>query len=388
MTTAAQPERLRSLDGLRGVAALAVVFHHLFLVSPALAEAVWPIRDTATQTVAWRAVTFPLHLIVSAGLEAVIVFFILSGLVLTLPALNSRGIRAWLLYYPRRLVRLCLPVLASILLAIILLVSVHRYSIPGQEGAWLSSTNSLTLSLDEIGQTLNLLGPLQPLNNPLWSLGWEIVFSLLLPLAVLIAVAVRERPVTRIIIGCACLVTITLGSVLGNGAMTYLPMFLLGSVLAVALPTLRKRFDVAPGAARGRVVAAIPFIVSLVLISVPWILSAIDGHLYGFTIGFAVLGCLLLVLLSTTLAWLRTALTRAPIQWLGRVSFSLYLVHVPIIVTIAYLVGPANWLIYIPVGLVASLLAAWGFYVVAERPSHLLSRRIGRKATPASTEVR
>jgi peptidoglycan/LPS O-acetylase OafA/YrhL len=43
------------------------------------------------------------------------VFFVLSGFVLTLPFLSGRPI--WPAYYARRLIRLFLPVWASILLA-------------------------------------------------------------------------------------------------------------------------------------------------------------------------------------------------------------------------------------------------------------------------------
>ena len=128
MTSETEPGRFRSLDGLRGVAALAVVFHHLVLMTPGIPNGLWPQRDSATISVLWRGVTFPLHLALSAGLEAVFVFFVLSGFVLTLPALRA-GAFSWPQYYVRRVLRLGLPVLGSIALAVVLLLLVPRYPV-------------------------------------------------------------------------------------------------------------------------------------------------------------------------------------------------------------------------------------------------------------------
>lgn len=100
--------RLPALDGLRGVAAVTVLVHHSLLVIPAVAS------DRASA--AW-IVRSPLHLF-WAGNEAVYVFFILSGLVLTLPAVR-RGRMRWKPYYPSRLLRLYIPVVASVVLAVV-----------------------------------------------------------------------------------------------------------------------------------------------------------------------------------------------------------------------------------------------------------------------------
>lgn len=373
--------RLGSLDGLRGVAALAVVFHHLALMTPWIPNAVWPQRDTATVSVLWRGVTFPLHLVLSAGLEAVFVFFVLSGFVLVLPALR-RGGYSWPQYYVRRVLRLGLPVLGSIAFAIVLLLLVPRHPVVdrvpvlGLSRDWLGSENSVVLTPADVLATLNVFGPTQPLNNPLWSLGWEIIFSLLLPVAVLIARRIiGTRSALLVIVG--CLVVTTVGSVLGVGAAIYLPVFLVGAVLAAVLPRLTDRV----GGWRTRATVLL-FVVALGLIALPWIASGIDGRLYGLTVAAAVAGCAALVVLAITAPWLRRSLEIPVVGWLGRISFSLYLVHVPVLVTTAYLFGPDNSAVVIPVGLAASLVIGWLFWLVVERPSHRFSRwagsRVGR----------
>lgn len=385
MTGVAPGQRLGSLDGLRGVAALVVVFHHLALMTPWLPNSLWPQRDSATISVLWRGVTFPLHLVLSAGLEAVFVFFVLSGFVLALPALGARRY-SWPQYYVRRVLRLGLPVLGSIALAVVLLLLVPRYPVDrvpvlGRTTDWLSNDNTIVLTPSDVLQTLNVFGPIQPLNNPLWSLGWEFLFSLLLPLAVLIARPLVGRRVAWLVIA-GCLVVTTIGSVLGLGAAIYLPIFLVGSVLAALLP----RITAVVGTWRTRS-GVVLVIAALVLLALPWVASGIDGRLYGLTVGAAIAACAVLVVLAIVLPWLRSALESTVARWLGRISFSLYLVHVPVLVTTAYLLGPDNWPVVVPVALIASLGMGALFWFVVERPSHRLSRWAGNRVGKRPSEV-
>jgi Predicted acyltransferases len=99
-------ERIASLDGLRGIAALTVVLHHVVLASvPSLADAFK--NQSVHGGLGWAMLYTPLH-IVWAGPEAVCVFFVLSGYVLALPYLRTRFEPRS--YYPRRFVRVFLPV--------------------------------------------------------------------------------------------------------------------------------------------------------------------------------------------------------------------------------------------------------------------------------------
>lgn len=78
-------------------------------------------------------------------------------------------------------------------------------------------------------------------------------------------------------------------------------------------------------------------------------------------------------------------LANAPMQWLGAISYSLYLVHVPVLRLFTgpwqHLVGrgeakdtlAALFLLWTCLG------AAWLFYLTIERPSHKLAKRLGRR---------
>ena len=67
------------------------------------------------------------------------------------------------------------------------------------------------------------------------------------------------------------------------------------------------------------------------------------------------------------------------VRWLGKISFSLYLVHEPIVVSMTLLVGPAPFLLVLILALPASLLVAAAFYRLIEVPALRLSRELGRR---------
>ncbi|WP_431247643.1 acyltransferase family protein [Leifsonia xyli] len=76
----------------------------------------------------------------------------------------------------------------------------------------------------------------------------------------------------------------------------------------------------------------------------------------------------------------RRALETRPLQWAGTRSFSIYLVHEPILVAAAILVGADGWwwlLVAAPLVPVI-LLVAEVFHRFVERPSITLSRTVGR----------
>ena len=71
------------------------------------------------------------------------------------------------------------------------------------------------------------------------------------------------------------------------------------------------------------------------------------------------------------------ALSVAPLEWLGTRSFSLYLIHFPVVIALSHVIDPDHLVVLIAVELAASLLAAEAFCRLIERPSHRLSKRVG-----------
>jgi peptidoglycan/LPS O-acetylase OafA/YrhL len=73
------------------------------------------------------------------------------------------------------------------------------------------------------------------------------------------------------------------------------------------------------------------------------------------------------------------------VQWLGRISFSLYLTHDPIVVAVNTLlpIGMAWWtpVIAIPLALVVAVL----FFRFVEAPAHRLAKQVGGYLKPEPT---
>lgn len=228
--------RLRSLDGLRGAAALVVLLHHVTLLSPRLARA-WYGKPQGR--LATLLVESPLSIFVR-GTEAVWIFFLLSGYVLTRRQLAGERIDAPA-YYWRRACRLYIPMAASVILAIALRAVPHRV-IPG--GSWWLNGHAASSDRGEIlSAALLVFGNKTSLNTVWWSLQWEAWFSLAVPILVLLC-----RPVRRHlwIFGVACVFTsswlaIHWSSFPPNSvdrAMTFMPMFGAGVALAAYEPRL------------------------------------------------------------------------------------------------------------------------------------------------------
>jgi peptidoglycan/LPS O-acetylase OafA/YrhL len=363
--------RARSLDGLRGIAALVVVIDHSLLGFPRLADAI--AGKTASDTGIWAWLVFsPLHIFWD-GTAAVYLFFILSGYVLTASATGSAT--PWRAYYPARLLRLYLPTIGAIAVAALLFFAVPHLNRPG--ASWWMNSHAQTVTASTVGRDVLLLGGTDYLDSPLWSLRWEVIFSIMLPLFVLGAVF-AGRMWWLALIGLLALSFVGEEKPWLQGAVFYLPIFAIGCVLAAQRDRITEWLSRLPRwrGRKGYVVVAI-----VCLLSFPWMLSG-----FGFNSNLdqnaAVIAqlaaCVILVGMAVWNDAAKQPLERPVPQWLGSRSFSLYLIHEPLVVAIAMVlpVGLAGItpLLAIPAAIVGCEL----FFRAVEHPSHLLSRRVGR----------
>jgi peptidoglycan/LPS O-acetylase OafA/YrhL len=348
-----------------------VVVHHSLLVSPSLANAyAYEGIPAPAGSWSWWLSYTPLHLVWAGG-EAVLVFFVLSGLVLAMPA--ARGaIIDWRAYYPQRLLRLYLPTIAAAVFAYALIRAVSRKPIP--HASWWLSAHPATASVTDVLSDASILRGTVFVNPAFWSLQWEVVFSLLLPLFLILLVRVRRWPLARVV---ALLGLIALGDITGHASLRYLPIFGLGVVMAQQikeLDRLGQRFNGYHVAQRAAVVAG-----ALLLVVSQWWLIALHHGGIDRNTGAVVGACLVVWLFACTASSTRLG-TRSGVAWLGKRSFSLYLVHEPIVVTIAYLLhGRPNVIAVLALSLPLSLFAAELFGRAVEMPSHRLSREVGER---------
>lgn len=367
---------MHALDGVRGVAAVVVLLYHLTLMARPRLEETEGLWEWITQS--------PLRPL-TAGSEAVLVFFVLSGLVVSLPALSSSF--DWLRYYPSRLLRLYLPVIAAVLFAVALITLVPR--LPGAitPDSWLADRVASSVTVSQVIEESSLLPETYTIVNVLWSLRWEVMFSVLLPVFIVVGLAVRRHRALAAVVSIALMVA---GRVLDVDALVYLPTFFLGTMLAVNLPALRSWAARRTARGSGLIWAALA-VASAVLLVASWLArpfapagSTLSAALWGLA-GAGATG-LIIVAIGSPLAG-RMLSARLPL-WLGRISFSLYLVHVPVLASVAFLLGDEQWPLVAAIAIPASFAIAWLFHVAVEMPAHRLARRAGNRVASRHDQIR
>ena len=359
--------RLHHLDALRGLAAFAVVLHHAFLSLP--------VGDPLLKIVH----ALGLLRIVELGRPAVVLFFVLSGFVLALCMEPGRD--TFLGFASRRALRLLPPYWAAIVLSFALYSIVPRHHAGGLS-QWLVSQWEAPISAGDIVRHLAMLaGPHQyPLDHVAWSLVHELRLSLVVPLLVLVAARYGTTACLALAGGASlgASVLVALRSDLfptffhgyhfdGEGL---LPSLVLGTcyvvLFAVGVAMARRRAAIADWLARRRATVMAGLVVSFALLS--------QSNEAAMALGAA--GLVAIVACSAACA---RALAFAPLVWLGRTSYSLYLVHVPVMLACGFLLGgtlaPRAIL---ALAIVLALPMAEVMFRLVERPSIRLSRSVGR----------
>lgn len=182
--------RNKSLDGLRGLAALNVTLgHFVSAFIPALLYKNYPMAYTngENEGTAFSILTSPFVSLAFNGHFAVVIFFVLSGFVLTSPYFIGAGDDVLKKRFFGRYVRLNLPIAASILLSFLICKLGLYYNV---EAAALSGskmfigdyfTHDITLStlFGSASYQSVMLGD-KIYNHPLWTLRFEFIGSLLL----------------------------------------------------------------------------------------------------------------------------------------------------------------------------------------------------------------
>lgn len=367
--------RLPQLTGLRGVGALTVVISHCLNTDPGLVH-------PAGGTLAWWVSYTPINLLWD-GDEAVLMFFVLSGFVLARPFVTQEKRQSYFSYYPRRLLRLYPPLWGGLLFTFLLTFAESRHMIPGAT-FWMNNHSNWHLStlqdalLPRIGTTFD---------GPLWSLRWELLFSMSLPLYVVLGRAFKRWNFVK---GAAVVAIMILGaadikakSPQISDAILYMPMFGVGVVMAYYETDLVKWFRNFMGKSIMNRMALI--VVVIVTGDMTSEISPIRGHIPGSIVtvahGLGVVGAAILIMMVISWPNYSNALQTRAIDWVGTRSFSLYLIHDAILVTICLaLGGHPNPLALIALVLPSCFVAITIFYALVEGPSQKLSNNVGKAA--------
>lgn len=354
-TVAVATKRYVALDALRGLAALIVVFHHSLLILPGYTDAVeanWLLRPFI------------------AGPSAVYVFFVLSGFVLFLLFYGKDG-HHLTAFAARRLLRLYPPVFVSVLAALLIVVAIDPRPIPTLT-AWFNDAWQHPLTAGYVLKHIMLWDHVLPMNSPLWSIVVELRLSLIFPV---LALAIVKRPnltvVLCLILSIICrLYARELGPDASGSPVIdaqFLVLFAVGAWLAL------NHHRVAPFVAcRSNISLTIAALVVGVGI------ASCSPFAFGgiATMGGAILLVALFAFNPVVERWVDKPLFHA----LGRISYSLYLIHVVVIMASVHLLaGRTSPIMAISFGLIACIPVAAAMVHFVERPSIRLSREVGAR---------
>jgi peptidoglycan/LPS O-acetylase OafA/YrhL len=348
-------QRWKELDAIRGIAACIVVFWHFYrLLSP----------ETFPIWIQWVAERTPLYLFIS-GTESVMLFFLLSGFVLSLPYQRNPNHLGYAGFIVKRIARVYLPYLAALLVAVLGNLRFHGLAI----NSWFIQTWAGPVDPGTLLQHILFLGnyDFAAFNNAFWSLVYEMRISLIFPILCILVIRIGWFKSLLLAAGLAfSSILLRFAGVPGQTGDTlkYMVFFVVGILLARYIPSRREWLGKTPKRLR---FAAI--------------LLALLCYAYGHLFANVVKDTMLLVGASGILVAgisepsLSRILTWPVFQFLGRISYSIYLLHVTILYLLAYVFYQHvqfGWL-FIPL-LTCVLVASTIFYFLVEKPSIRLGR--------------
>lgn len=184
----AASSRYHELDSLRGVAAFTVLVFHFAMIFPIIAA-----DTTARSNMLWLNIfKYSPVRILFAGSEAVLLFFVLSGFVLSLQFKPGRSVR-----YPtfiiRRICRIYLPYVAAVALAFTLHSVIRHVTVVGLSSevssVWTTPITWRTI----ISHIIFIVGNVNwnASEGVIWSLIFEMRISVIFPLVMLMVNRLR-----------------------------------------------------------------------------------------------------------------------------------------------------------------------------------------------------
>ena len=345
---------LACLDGLRGTAAMLVVLTHCcggLLRTP---EMEWWLYQT------------PLRLL-TAPSGAVQIFFVLSGWVLAASLSRTSLVTGIVPYLVRRVLRIQPPYMFGLLLA----WGLSFFYLAPEDAAglngWLRSFLPVHLEPSVLLRELLVPGVAGQQLSVGWSLYVEIVFSFWMPLMWLITKRLHW----------VFLLPLLVYAYTGANefpTLNWSSDFVFGLVLFAERERLARWVNVLPGFLQIGLV-----VLGLALFAAPTNLFKTPPEILRVAIGCAI--CLVAVL---HIPWVRRIFETRPLIKLGQISYSLYLVHFPILLLVAPHVTSAatpwrNLLAVLITVVPLSLLAGELGYRLVERPSIQLGRWCSRR---------
>lgn len=348
-------QRIEALDWLRGIAALWVLSYHANLV----------VQNP-------RYFGGPsLGLLPEVGYRGVELFFVISGFVMaeTAPfgAKNDwRGMRGFAV---RRLFRI-FPAYLAVFIPLAMLGLLTGLEAPETgtiQGNLLS--NVFLLPRDDVSSYVPVVA---------WTLTHELMFYAIFATAYVN----RSLAFTLLVAWCATAVAFHAGGVIPSGWRMQLSLLNLYFLVGLAAARLRQLMFVPPSLL---IICAVGATAWAMHLEGPIVKTDLSARTALYMVGFGAL-VLLVAQLSPPIrkAW------HSPLRWLGEQSYSLYLIHYPVIIAVAMVLVRlhSGSGVLPPIAVVLALGVSRLIYVLVERPGMSVGRALSNHPVRAVVENR
>lgn len=356
-------KRYNELDSLRGIAAFTVMIAHLTMVDFYNKGTLWlSLNDTPLRFL-W------------AGHQAVIFFFVLSGFVLSLPFVENRSI-TYGSFMMKRICRIYIPYITAIFSALFLRIFFSWNSVTGfEEFKFWSAPITSNLILNH----LFLLGffDYTAFDTAMWSLVHEMRISIIFPFAIII--------LRRYNFKICAIITVLLSALAGiiqslavphfsyfynyHETIHYLSLFIIGFLLARYRNLLMEKYNHLTQYSK-----LLLYLGAFLIYSYPfynhWTLPQRFAGDWGTAIGSTIF-----IITAISSKNFSKILTLNSVAFLGKISYSLYLYHSIVLLSLINLMygsAPA-WIIWSATIFTSLLVASLAYYLI-ELPSISLGK--------------
>jgi len=318
----------------------------------------------------------------TAGYEAVMLFFILSGFVLSIPAINSQA-QKYPVFIIRRIFRIYMPYLVALMLAVLGDMIFHGHI---TRGPWFNQSWSEPVNWRLVMQHIMFIGKYdsRQFDPPIWSLIYEMRISLVFPF--LCAIVLWLRPLPSLILAAvmSCLSIFAMNLLFMFHIRTslfdtlhYAALFIVGIYLARMKTIISKIFIHLSRS--NRIVIAILSATLYIYGGYIWvkIISRFTSYdILRSADWFTALGAAGLIVLSLNSVSCHRILMWPPIHALGRMSYSVYLLHFIIMLLFVHLLyGKIPLLVIFTLCLVVVVASSCVCYRFVEIPFMNIGRR-------------
>ncbi|OSY13165.1 hypothetical protein BTJ48_05587 [Bacillus mycoides] len=381
--------RYKELDSLRGIAAIIVLLGHFLALFPILGKKVMYSTFGAYFSILWK------------GHSAVIIFFVLSGFVLSLPFYKGTEFN-YLKYLIKRVCRIYIPYIVILFIAIGIKLGIHSKigTIPGlvQWGSW-----NIEVSFNRVMDHILFLREFNPdaFIMVIWSLVHEMRISIVFPLIIFLLLRVNWK----VSIGIAMFLSV-IGYLLMKNipsefnmpvstnyfiTLHYSSMFIIGALLAKnreylvsKIINLKVKYLLLPLGLLFFSYPRIPFMLLSKLI------GEIDYELYLIIIDWYIcFGAVLIILSALSSKLFSKLLLIKPVQFIGEISYSLYLVHpIVLLTTVHIFYGKISVPLILLISFIFTMVVSVLCYKFIEIPSIKIGRKLAAENSRGDISLR